>query len=155
MEPTAARDSWPAYFPTTIMSAALNKSCKIPDSINGTANTTSFEKRGPLHISISYFFLAFSCNSIFKSLCNKLFFLILICLFTLFTLENHAQKNINSKITFRPHLKSVTPANQTNLVDIVHGHKVKGKMKKQKRPYIGSNQGRRKPHYHPACKTSA
>ena len=36
VEPTAANASLPANLPTTIVSAALNKSCKIPESINGT-----------------------------------------------------------------------------------------------------------------------
>ena len=35
VDPTAASASFPANLPTTITSAALNSSCKIPDSISG------------------------------------------------------------------------------------------------------------------------
>ena len=54
VDPTAASAWLPANRPTTTMSAALNKSWRIPESIRGTANSRIFPKSGPLHISISY-----------------------------------------------------------------------------------------------------
>ena len=58
VEPTAARELSPAKFPTTIMSAALKKSCKTLESISGSVSWRSFGKIGPLHISISCFLFA-------------------------------------------------------------------------------------------------
>ena len=52
--PTAASDVSPAYLPTTIISAALNKSCNTPESIKGILKSNIFPNSGPLHISISY-----------------------------------------------------------------------------------------------------
>lgn len=43
--------------PTTMMSTALNKSCKIPDNIKGMENEINLSKTVPLHMSISYLFL--------------------------------------------------------------------------------------------------
>ena len=57
VEPTAASASLPLNLPTTIMSTALNINCKMPDSINGSANETSLSMIEPLHISISYLLL--------------------------------------------------------------------------------------------------
>ena len=54
-EPTAARELSPAKRPTTTMSAALNKSCNIPEHISGRVNISIFFRIEPLHISISYF----------------------------------------------------------------------------------------------------
>ena len=54
VEPTAARDSLPAKRPTTITSAALNRSCRQPESINGKLKATIPGSTGPLHISIRY-----------------------------------------------------------------------------------------------------
>ena len=47
VEPTAASDASPAKFPTTIMSQALNNSCRMPDKITGTENIIIFRKVGP------------------------------------------------------------------------------------------------------------
>ena len=54
VEPTAAKASLPVYRPTTMMSAALNSSCKMPEHISGSANSRILLNSGPLHISISY-----------------------------------------------------------------------------------------------------
>lgn len=43
--------------PTTMISTALNISCKIPDSMSGSANEISLSMIEPLHISISYLFV--------------------------------------------------------------------------------------------------
>ena len=53
----SASASLPLNLPTTIMSTALNINCKMPDSINGSANETSLSIMEPLHISISYLLL--------------------------------------------------------------------------------------------------
>ena len=63
VEPTAARELSPANRPTTIMSAALNRSCNTPEHISGKANSNIFLSMGPLHISIS----CFSFSSLFSS----------------------------------------------------------------------------------------
>ena len=39
-----------------MMSAALNKSCKIPEHMSGREKSRIFLKSGPLHMSISYDF---------------------------------------------------------------------------------------------------
>ena len=54
VEPTAASAPLPLNRPTTIMSTALNMSCRMPDSISGSAKETSLSIMVPLHISISY-----------------------------------------------------------------------------------------------------
>ena len=56
VEPTAASASLPVKRPTTMMSAALNSSWRIPDSISGMAKIKILLKSGPEHISISYDF---------------------------------------------------------------------------------------------------
>ena len=56
VEPTAAIASLPVKRPTTTMSAALNKSCKMPEIISGMEKIRILLKSGPLHISISYDF---------------------------------------------------------------------------------------------------
>lgn len=56
VEPTAASDSLPLNFPTTMISTALNISCRIPESISGSENEISLSMIVPLHISISYLF---------------------------------------------------------------------------------------------------
>ncbi len=56
--PTAAIASWGAYRPITTRSAALNSSCRIPDSISGTEKTTILLNSGPRHMSIWYLFFA-------------------------------------------------------------------------------------------------
>ena len=53
LDPTAAMELSPANLPTTITSAALNKSCSTPEHISGNANRTIFLKTGPLVMSIS------------------------------------------------------------------------------------------------------
>ena len=52
VEPTAAREASPAKRPTTITSAALNKSCKTPDNIIGMVKIINLPKSGPWVISI-------------------------------------------------------------------------------------------------------
>lgn len=42
-----------ANCPSTMISAALNRSCKMPDAINGRENRSRLPISGPLHISIS------------------------------------------------------------------------------------------------------
>ena len=54
VDPTAASAWLPLNLPTTIISTALNISCKIPDNINGNENEISLSIIVPLHISISY-----------------------------------------------------------------------------------------------------
>ena len=49
--PTAANDSSPANWPTTITSAALNKSCNILEQINGIENFNKTQKIEPFVIS--------------------------------------------------------------------------------------------------------
>ena len=56
LEPTAAKELSPANRPTTMISAALNNSCKTLEHISGTVNWSSFGRIAPLHISISYVF---------------------------------------------------------------------------------------------------
>jgi hypothetical protein len=53
VEPTAARAPLPAKRPTTMMSAALNSSCNMPDSIKGMENKRILPRSGPLVMSIS------------------------------------------------------------------------------------------------------
>lgn len=77
VEPTAAKDSLPAKRPTTMTSAALNKSCKQPDSIKGKLNAMTLGSTGPLHISILYDFLDIVVPSIvFVNYFPKRYFLI-------------------------------------------------------------------------------
>ena len=52
--PTAASASSPAKRPTTMISAALKRSCRSPENITGIANLSIFLSIGPLVISISY-----------------------------------------------------------------------------------------------------
>ena len=52
VEPTAAMASLLSNCPTTTISAALNSSCSMPDSISGTEKRSSLPMRGPLHMSI-------------------------------------------------------------------------------------------------------
>ena len=47
VDPTAANASLPVNLPTTIISAALNNNCNIPDSINGTENIIICFNNGP------------------------------------------------------------------------------------------------------------
>ena len=53
VEPTAARAWGPTNCPTTMMSAALNSSCKMPEIAKGMANRTIFPNSGPWVMSIS------------------------------------------------------------------------------------------------------
>ena len=53
VEPTAASAWLPENRPTTMMSAALNNSCKMPEMARGMANRTIFPNRGPWVMSIS------------------------------------------------------------------------------------------------------
>ena len=53
VEPTAAMASLPTNWPTTMISAALNSSCKMPEHISGKANSRIRLSNGPLHMSIS------------------------------------------------------------------------------------------------------
>ena len=64
-EPTAASALSPAKRPTTTISAALNKSCKMLEHINGIAKSSIFLNTEPLHISISYFFFKTFTSSAF------------------------------------------------------------------------------------------
>ena len=57
VDPTAARELSPAKRPTTMMSAALNRSCKMPDPISGRANRSIFFRTGPDVMSIPYVFV--------------------------------------------------------------------------------------------------
>ena len=43
----------PVNWPTTMMSAALKRSCKMPESMSGMAKRRMLPSSGPLHISIS------------------------------------------------------------------------------------------------------
>jgi hypothetical protein len=54
VDPTAASASLPENRPTTMISTALNISCRIPDSIKGSENEISLSMIDPLHMSISY-----------------------------------------------------------------------------------------------------
>ena len=56
VDPTAARAWLPLNLPTTIMSTALNISCRILVSISGSEKEISLSMMDPLHISISYLF---------------------------------------------------------------------------------------------------
>ena len=51
--PTAAMALLLANWPSTMMSAALNRSCRMLDAISGSENRSRLPARGPLHISIS------------------------------------------------------------------------------------------------------
>ena len=53
VEPTAASAVWPVYRPTTMMSAALNSSCKTPEHIKGKEKVRILPKSGPLVMFIS------------------------------------------------------------------------------------------------------
>lgn len=53
--PTAASAWLPENLPTTIISAALNSSCRMFIAIIGSANIKIFENSGPLHMSMSRF----------------------------------------------------------------------------------------------------
>ena len=63
VEPTAANGRLPLNCPTTIISTALNISCKMPDSISGSENVMSLSMIVPFVISISYFLLFFIKSS--------------------------------------------------------------------------------------------
>ena len=63
VEPTAANGRLPLNCPTTIISTALNISCKMPDSISGNENVMSLSMIVPFVISISYFLLFFIRSS--------------------------------------------------------------------------------------------
>ncbi len=65
VDPTAARDSFPAKRPTTITSAALNSSCRQPESIKGKLKAMIPGSMGPLHISILEVFLDIFVPSVF------------------------------------------------------------------------------------------
>ena len=52
VEPTAAMAWLLSQLPTTIISAALNSSCNIPDSTSGIENRNIFPGREPEHMSI-------------------------------------------------------------------------------------------------------
>ena len=52
--PTAASDVLPANLPTTITSAALNSSCRMPVSASGRENIISFGSSAPFSISSSF-----------------------------------------------------------------------------------------------------
>ena len=67
LEPTAARASLPANWPTTTTSAALNSSCSRLDAISGREKSRILLASGPLHISILYCFFT-SALSFSKSL---------------------------------------------------------------------------------------
>ena len=56
VDPTAASAWLPEKRPTTMISAALNKSCRMPESISGTANRIIRLSSGPCIMSISYDF---------------------------------------------------------------------------------------------------
>ena len=63
VDPTAASAWLPENLPTTIISTALNISCKIPDSMSGSEKEINLSIIVPLHISISYlFFFAVVCS---------------------------------------------------------------------------------------------
>ena len=53
VDPTAARAEGPTNCPTTMMSAALKSSCRMPERARGMANFTIFPSRGPFVMSIS------------------------------------------------------------------------------------------------------
>ena len=57
VDPTAASACCPLKCPTTMRSTALNISCRIPDTISGSAKEINLSIMVPLHISISYLFL--------------------------------------------------------------------------------------------------
>ena len=52
VEPTAAMAWLLSQLPTTMMSAALNSSCKMPDSTSGMENRSIFPGSEPEHMSI-------------------------------------------------------------------------------------------------------
>ena len=56
VDPTAASAWLPENLPTTIISTALNISCKMPDSMSGSEKEINLSIIVPLHISISYLF---------------------------------------------------------------------------------------------------
>ena len=60
VEPTAASEFSLPKRPTTMMSAALNKSCRMLEQTKGNAKTSMRLKIGPSIISISCFFCFFS-----------------------------------------------------------------------------------------------
>ena len=51
-EPTAASASLPAKRPTTMVSAALKRSCKMPDSMIGSEKNSTLVRREPSVISM-------------------------------------------------------------------------------------------------------
>ena len=57
VEPIAASAFVPTNLPATIMSAALNKSCNIPESMSGMVKETILGKSFPSHMFILYSFL--------------------------------------------------------------------------------------------------
>ena len=56
VEPTAAIAVWSANCPTVMMSAALYKSCRMPDAAKGRKKSRILPKSGRVHMSISRFF---------------------------------------------------------------------------------------------------
>ena len=63
--PTAARASLPLKCPTTMISTALNMSCKMLVAISGREKETSLSMMEPFTMSISYlfFFKSYSISS--------------------------------------------------------------------------------------------
>ena len=56
VEPIAASAFFPTNRPATIMSTALNKSCRMPDNISGMVKETIFGSRAPSVMFMLYFF---------------------------------------------------------------------------------------------------
>ena len=56
VDPTAASAWLPLNRPTTMISTALNISCRMPDTISGSEKEISLSIIVPLHMSISYLF---------------------------------------------------------------------------------------------------
>src|SRR5699024_6310912 len=54
VDPTAASAWLLLYLPTTMISTALNISCRMLDSIRGSEKEISLSMMVPLHMSISY-----------------------------------------------------------------------------------------------------
>ena len=56
VEPTAASAPLPLNRPTTMISTALNISCRMLESMSGMEKEISLSMIDPLHMSISYLF---------------------------------------------------------------------------------------------------
>jgi len=69
LEPTAASAWLPTYRPTTMISAALKRSCSIPVAISGREKSRIFCGKLPVHISISYLWRAVAKGNNAPSLC--------------------------------------------------------------------------------------